>query len=44
MESPQTHGLSILAIPAEEVATQDVGDPEAMVLICRPGSGLVALG
>jgi len=44
MESPQTHGLSMLAIPAKEVAAQDFRDPNASGLLRRAKSGLTSLG
>ena len=43
MESPQTHGLSTLTISTKEVAIHDRGDPNAMVLLHRAGTGLTCL-
>jgi len=40
MESPQTHGLSMLAVPAKETAGQDLCDPNASGLLRRAKSGL----
>jgi len=43
MESPHTHGLSINAISTKKTGTQDPGDPNALVLLLRAGSGLTVL-